>query len=435
MHRVLVAIISLLFVFIGYLLLYQFTFPNTKIGNEDVSFIPVRKLHQVLRSFYEKPIEIQVEDRVYRYSYSDLGILLDKDALNKLVSDYDKNPIGRLISFLGHIVNRNTYEVPIIFSESYYSFIEKTVFDFSEESEIMVDTASDQLVHNPQKKYRLDSEALKKELMQGFSRQRPIQAKLTTLESVLGASVEAYNARITRAVGTSISIHVQTATPITVILSPDEIRTFVEIERDFGQGEYQISLNEEVFMTLLTQKNKLVRNGDAGLEVEEVREKVRALITDRMNGLLTDDIIVDLKTLPNTDGSYAEKYIEVDISQQKMYLFQGGSRIATHSISSGLYYPTPKGEFKILNKAKNAYSDIYHVYMPYWMAFYYGPDVQAYFGIHELPYWVSSDGSKHQRPREFIGQPKTGGCVALDVGVAREVYEFSEVGMTVVIFE
>ena len=110
--------------------------------------------------------------------------------------------------------------------------------------------------------------------------------------------------------------------------------------------------------------------------------------------------------------------------------------LKSYPISTGLYYPTPVGRFKIMNKALEGYSDIYNVYMPYWMAFYYGwaGGQDAYFGIHELPYWYA-DGERKQRPREFLGSPHTGGCVSLDIGAAKEVYDYSFVGMDVVVYE
>ena len=136
-----------------------------------------------------------------------------------------------------------------------------------------------------------------------------------------------------------------------------------------------------------------------------------------------------------THGEIAERYIEINISQQKMYLFYRGNLVNSYPVSTGLYYPTPVGRFQIMNKALEGYSDIFNVYMPYWMAFYYGwaGGQDAYFGIHELPYWYVGQERK-QRPREFLGSPHTGGCVSLDIGAAKEVYDFSYVGMDVVIF-
>jgi lipoprotein-anchoring transpeptidase ErfK/SrfK len=99
-----------------------------------------------------------------------------------------------------------------------------------------------------------------------------------------------------------------------------------------------------------------------------------------------------------------------------------------------LEYPTPVGEFTILNKAGIGYSDIYDVWMPWWMGFNYSNELHAYFGIHELPYKLSGN-NVIRRPANFIGSPHTGGCVALGVGDAQEVYKFADIGTKVVIYQ
>lgn len=147
-----------------------------------------------------------------------------------------------------------------------------------------------------------------------------------------------------------------------------------------------------------------------------------------------EQIVPVIKEGPNSDGSLSRKYIEVDLTQQKMYLFQNGMVQNSYSISTGLDYPTPTGKFIIFNKAMNAYSGIYHVWMPYWLGFYIDPKLHASFGVHELPYWYSK-GLKVRRPRENIGSPHTGGCIALDIGKAKEVYVFADIGTPMYIFD
>lgn len=134
---------------------------------------------------------------------------------------------------------------------------------------------------------------------------------------------------------------------------------------------------------------------------------------------------------PTSRGELAEKYLEVDLSQQKMYFFIGGSLYREYRISSGSEYPTPLGEFRILNKAPNAYSAIYDVWMPYWMGFAYASDVKAYLGLHEIAYAVDERGKQLYRYGNYIGEMMTGGCIAMEPNDSREIYNLSDVGMLV----
>lgn len=134
---------------------------------------------------------------------------------------------------------------------------------------------------------------------------------------------------------------------------------------------------------------------------------------------------------PNTKGELADKYLEIDISQQKMYFFIGGEVYKEYGVSTGNYYPTPTGQYKILNKAPKAYSDIFGVWMPYWMAFNYAEDIGAYLGIHELPYVLGNDGERTYRFGYYIGRKMTGGCVAMEPKDSKEIYNLSEVGMLI----
>ncbi len=121
-----------------------------------------------------------------------------------------------------------------------------------------------------------------------------------------------------------------------------------------------------------------------------------------------------------------EKTIIVDLSDQKLSFYQDGLRLATHPISTGRWgFPTPLGEFKVLNKIPRAYSRTYNLYMPFWMAFAGG----GAYGIHELPEWPNGvkEGENH------LGTPVSHGCIRLGVGPAEELYNWAEVGTRVIV--
>ncbi len=124
-------------------------------------------------------------------------------------------------------------------------------------------------------------------------------------------------------------------------------------------------------------------------------------------------------------GKYPGKFIEVNLSQQMLYTFEGTNLIGSYRVSTGKWsMPTPQGEYTINDKNARAYSSRYDLYMPYWMAF-----IGSEYGIHELPEWANGtkEGEAH------LGTPVSHGCVRLGRGSAEEVYNWTDVGTPVFI--
>lgn len=120
------------------------------------------------------------------------------------------------------------------------------------------------------------------------------------------------------------------------------------------------------------------------------------------------------------------KYIDINVASQVMVIFENGQAIDSFLVSSGKRgMDTPQGEFAIRNKTTRAWSKAYGLYMPYWMALV--PDGK--FGIHELPEWPGGykEGAAH------LGTPVSHGCVRLGVGSAKRVYEWADIGTSVVV--
>lgn len=121
------------------------------------------------------------------------------------------------------------------------------------------------------------------------------------------------------------------------------------------------------------------------------------------------------------------KYIDINLESQVLTTFENGKLLDSYMISSGKRgMETPKGEKKIYNKARRAYSKAYGLYMPYWMAI----ESDGSRGIHELPEWPGGykEGAAH------LGIPVSHGCVRLGVGPAQTVYDWVDIGTPVVIY-
>ncbi len=63
----------------------------------------------------------------------------------------------------------------------------------------------------------------------------------------------------------------------------------------------------------------------------------------------------------------SSRYIEMDLSSQRLALCNFGQTEGVYPISSGSrQYPTPTGNYKVNSKSLRAYSAKYNLYMPYW---------------------------------------------------------------------
>lgn len=142
--------------------------------------------------------------------------------------------------------------------------------------------------------------------------------------------------------------------------------------------------------------------------------------------LLEDPGTMTLATHPITGTS--SKSILVDRSEQMLYAYNGSELFLVATTSTGLdSTPTPRGVFTIYKKTPSRYmqgplpninSDDYYDLpgVPWNLYFTEGGAV-----IHGA-YWHDSFGTKYSH-----------GCVNLEPAIARKVYEWAELGMTVTV--
>jgi len=126
----------------------------------------------------------------------------------------------------------------------------------------------------------------------------------------------------------------------------------------------------------------------------------------------------------NVLGAYSEnKRIEVDLTNQKLYAFEGTNKVFEFPVSTGLWGRTPTGEFTIWiklrytkmeggSKALGTYYNLPNV--PYTMFFYNAqiPKSRGY-GIHGT-YWHNN-----------FGHPMSHGCVNMKTEEVALLYEWA----------
>jgi hypothetical protein len=174
----------------------------------------------------------------------------------------------------------------------------------------------------------------------------------------------------------------------------------------------------------------LVAENVAWLEGGEVAVDIRV-------GSVTEEDEAELTFLldssADTAGLTGEYTIEIDLSDQKMFLKIGGTVVYTMPISSGAAStPTPTGTYSILSKQElrvGGKSPYYR--MPYFQMF----DSRGY-GLHALPYLGSTGGGYFwEEALSHIGIPVSHGCVRMLPDDAVTVYQFTEIGTQITIYK
>ena len=120
------------------------------------------------------------------------------------------------------------------------------------------------------------------------------------------------------------------------------------------------------------------------------------------------------------------KRIVVDLSAQRMYVYQGGQLVWNWVVSTGRPgQATVVGHFKVLNKIPTAYAYTWSLKMPYWLGIYWAGSLQN--GIHALP--IGPGGQTMWGG--YLGRPVSYGCVILSTQNAATLYNWAPVGTPV----
>ncbi len=129
----------------------------------------------------------------------------------------------------------------------------------------------------------------------------------------------------------------------------------------------------------------------------------------------------DEKTVLGT--SDAERWIEVDLSEQKLKAWEGGSLYLESLVSSGLpWWPTPTGEFRIWIKLRSTKmeggSGKYYYNLPNvpYVMYFENDTVPSWrgYGLHGT-YWHNAFGTQRSH-----------GCVNLPTPVAQKLFYWVE---------
>jgi len=430
-------IINLLFILA--IVLNLLSFPNTMVGSANLGLMTKSKIRSHLSAHYATSLPLTINAQSYDLTYEHLGIYMDPDlAVHEIFTPNSEPFLTKISLFTTQLFRPRRIQIPLAFSQEFYEYVRKINDAGTESTDIVyIDQDNKQAtLYAPRQRYTIDLPQFQTELLHHFGRKdTALIVPLVEAPNELIEKVASANANLSRAYNNPLTVIVGlNGTNQFITLSPEDLRKYTTASVTAETGAVTFTLNTDIFLPDLTTALSVYKaTFNPTAAVERVGNGIKNALTTRYEGGPAESVKVGVDSGPNTEGEIADKYIEIDISQQKLFTFKDKTLVKTYRVSTGKDYPTPVGTFKILNKTGLGFSNIYNVWMPYWMGFEYSRELHAYFGIHELPYFYTG-GNKIQRPREFIGAPNTGGCVALDIGDSKEVYQFADIGTPVVIY-
>lgn len=131
---------------------------------------------------------------------------------------------------------------------------------------------------------------------------------------------------------------------------------------------------------------------------------------------------IDKVVLGEESGS--NKHIYVDLSSQRLYAYEGNNLLYNFLISSGKWYPTPTGDFRIWVKLRYtlmtggnpAWGTYYYLPNVPFVMFFYNDQVSKYrgFSLHGT-YWHHN-----------FGHPMSHGCVNMRTEDAEVIYNWAD---------
>lgn len=390
---------------------------QTYLGGVDISLSKKADLERLLSKRETEKNMFNVSGKIKEYSLNELGLTYDRKKIYQEVLGRD---LGQWLTGLF----QRRWIIPALISSG-----ARGVFDTADKGEVKFDEKAWIFQCNGSREVMaVNQEDLIESLTAKFESRGMITVKTEMKKTDCQNRAEDLTRRLARVLLTNLAIETSVYGKRSRInIEPNELTNILDL--NLSDKDVSLSVDKKQLEEVL-----LLKGGEtAVLGLDEAQKNLSEEVAARFDNLKSESVVLGAEDGPSTDGKIASKYIEVDLSQQKMYLWLEGKVIENHIVSTGLRYATPVGNYKILNKLPLAYSAIFKVWMPYWMAFNYATDIGAFLGIHELPYKVGVDGEKVYRFGDYIGSRMTGGCIALEPGEAKKVYDWADIGTVVAV--
>ena len=402
--------------------------PNTKVGNLDLSRMTVAEASELLQQYEERTTLVTFPHRASRITYADLGVHLDTALLHEYTRQCPRFSLT---------CRERKPSVPlderivVTDEEAFSSFVagmNEEVRALLESIDISFDDLSVR-AHGSGATIVVDEERLRAHLT--------AEAIISDDAIDLSTRVQ-YPDKEAQWAATEETVDAATASTLLikygrqpVYIPTDTLRSFFTVTADdAGRATGYVSREQiGAYITSLGETYPL----DISVEHDEAILSIAYALLFRAGGEPPyTAVILPLEGESGTNGTYADKYLEINKSQQRMYAWENGKLVKTYIVGTGLTWETPAGDFQILRKEGTAISYTGNWFMPYYMPI--GTVNGGYFfGFHEIPFKKDASGNITSRDVNTMGSPATGGCIQLYREDSLELYEWSDVGMPVLI--
>src|SRR3989344_4773807 len=327
------------------------SFPNTFIGNTNLGLKTRERIRTDVNAIYGSPIELTINDQTYNLTWEHLGIYLDPDAFVREVflPNRSRSP-ATMVTFMSQLFLPRLIQPPLIFSQEFDEYIDKLDAAGKESTDIVYVDQEQKLATLiiPKQRYVVDRASLQSLLIARFGdTDTPIVVPLREASSELANTVTTTNSRLLAAYGSPLTVIVgMGGTNHFLTLSPEDLKRYTTTRLANGSQDASFDINNDTFLpdvTTALSAYQIAFNPQTA--AGRIGRSITNALTTRYQGGVADSVKVGIDSGPNTDGDVAEKYIEVDISQQKLFTFKNGELIKTYRVSTGKDYPTPTGTF------------------------------------------------------------------------------------------
>lgn len=418
MNKVLVILVLGLLLILSHVYLSNIIYPNTYIGDIKITGLSYKDIGKFLDTEAHKNIVLYIGERSYTYTYQDLGIYVDKKKAMRNISEHNRYP-QKIFHYVSSLGKDTVINPPLFFTQDFYEYAKEARFEFPEEG-------TDEI-----KPYQIDAETLKTQILVTFGMNEPIEVALVPPASLAEADPTLLAKRVTYVLEDPVEVLVTDGKKNKEIqLAKQEVKGVSSVRMDPENANIHIAVNRDKLQAIVEEKTKIEQ-----IDGHELHDNLWSLIETRLYGNITDMIQVQAATKPFTNGEKAQRYIEVHISDKKLYYFQDSALVYSYNILSGSCDGVVADEYQVIKKEDVIFSHEHDKWNRYWIGFSHDTETNTLMGISEVPYEIRYKEEKEQRkPKENKRKTKHNTCMSLPIGYAKNIYDASVENMPVYVF-